>query len=132
MSIRLSKKHGVNPTIPKCFFCGEDKNEVLLLGHLKGDVEAPRGAVFNMEPCDKCREYMEKGVILISVDEAKSASDPKNPYRTGGWCVVSDDFISRVVTPPELRDTILKQRVAFLPDEVWEALGLREACAQQS
>lgn len=35
---------------PKCFFCDEDKNEVLLLGYLKGDVEAPRGVVFNMEP----------------------------------------------------------------------------------
>ncbi len=129
MNIRLSEKHGVNPAIPKCFFCGEDKNEILLLGKLKDDAEAPRGAVFNHEPCDKCNGYMEQGVILISVDEAKSASDMKNPYRTGGWCVVSDNFVKRVVTPQELQDTILKQRVAFIPDEAWELLGLKEVCA---
>ena len=40
-SIRISEKHGVNPTIPICFYCGEDKNEVALLGKLHGDKEAP-------------------------------------------------------------------------------------------
>ena len=36
-SIRLSDKHGVNPAIPKCFICGESKNEILLFGKLKGN-----------------------------------------------------------------------------------------------
>lgn len=126
--LRLSPEHGVNPTIPKCFLCGEDKNEIILMGKLKGDVEAPRGAVFDYEPCDKCKEHMNQGVILISVDEEKSKGDMKNPYRTGGWCVVKDEVVGRMVTDPELRETILKQRVAFIPDDAWELLGLKEAC----
>ena len=35
-SILLSPKHGVNPTIPVCFWCGREKNEVALMGYLKG------------------------------------------------------------------------------------------------
>jgi hypothetical protein len=125
VSIVLSEKHGVNPAIAKCFLCGEDKNEILLLGKLKGDVEAPKNVVFDYEPCDKCKDYMKQGIILISVDEEKSKNDHQNPYRTGGWVVVSDDYIKRVVDPP-LRDTLLKKRVGFVPDEAWEMLGLKQ------
>ena len=41
-SIRLSKEHGVNPAIPICYFCGEEKNEIVLAGRLPQDVEAPK------------------------------------------------------------------------------------------
>lgn len=124
-NIVLSEKHGVNPAISKCFFCGQDKNEILLLGKLKGDAEAPKGMAFDQEPCDQCKDYMKQGIILISVDEKKSKNDLKNPYRTGGWVVVTDDYIKRVVDPP-LRDTLLKKRVGFVPDEAWEMLGLKQ------
>lgn len=42
-SIKLSPKHGVNPTIPVCFFCGKPKNEIALMGRMGGkeDIEAP-------------------------------------------------------------------------------------------
>ena len=33
-SIKISPKHGVNPTIPRCFFCGKEKNMVALLGRI--------------------------------------------------------------------------------------------------
>lgn len=57
-SIRISEKHGANPTIPICFFCGEDKNEVALLGKLSGDKEAPMRMWINgdYEPCDECKK----------------------------------------------------------------------------
>src|SRR5574344_1275048 len=67
MAISLSEKHGLNPMIPKCFVCGEDKNIIALMGRLPGDREAPRNAVIDREPCGKCKEYMKAGVILISV-----------------------------------------------------------------
>ena len=38
-SIKISQKHGVNPTIPICFWCGKEKNEIALLGKLPGDAE---------------------------------------------------------------------------------------------
>ena len=76
-NIRLSEQHGVNPSVGKCFFCNEDK-EVVLLGRLPGDQEAPRSAVYNKEPCEKCKGYMELGVVLISVDEKLSEEDRRN------------------------------------------------------
>jgi len=120
-SIRISEKHGVNPSLSQCFFCMGDKNELMLLGRLPGDVEAPRKAVYNHEPCDQCAKMMTMGVILIS---ARDGEQGNNPYRTGGWVVVKDEFITRNVTPPEHAERILKARMAFLPDAVWDALGL--------
>ena len=122
MSIRLSPKHGVNPVIPKCFYCNEDKNEVILAGRLKGDAEAPRNAVWDMEPCDKCKGYMKQGIILISVDEEKS-DDERNPYRTGGWVVIKEKAVRHMMTE-EAANEICKRRVGFVPDEVWDAIGL--------
>lgn len=66
-SIPLSPKHGVNPCIPICFFCGKEKNEIALLGKLKNDAEASRSALFDYEPCDKCKELMSQGITMIGV-----------------------------------------------------------------
>jgi len=116
MSLRISKKHGLNPVIPKCFFCGEDKKEVLLLGHLKNDEEAPRKCVFDYEPCDKCKEYMKQGVIFISV---RNGTNKDSPYRTGGWALIKEKAAKEI-----FGDNIGESRVAFLEDDVWNKLKL--------
>ena len=120
-NIRLSDKHGVNPAIPKCFFCGEHKNEIIIFGKLKGDAEAPRDFVLDHAPCDTCKDYMDKGVILISVRDGEEGD---NPYRTGGWVVVTDEAIPRFVTNEAICEETLKKRIAFVPDEAWDMLGL--------
>ena len=121
-SIRLSKKHGLNPSLMQCFVCMEDVG-VALLGQMKNDAEAPRRICLDHEPCDKCQAHMEQGIVLISVDENQS-SDMQNPYRTGGWCVVREDFVQRVFSPPELVEQVLRKRMAFLPDDAWDMIGL--------
>lgn len=50
--------------------------------------------------------------------------DPQNPYRTGGWVVVTDNFIRQAISSEEIRERVLKKRAAFLPDEVWSLLEL--------
>lgn len=122
--MRLSKEYGVNPTIPMCFICGENKNEIILMDANRGK-EAPRpGTVaFDREPCDKCREFMKEGIILISVDAEKSKYDMDNPYRTGGWCVVRDEAVKEFVEG-DIINEILKKRICFVPDEAWEHIGL--------
>lgn len=124
MSIKLSPKHGVNPAIPVCFFCNEAKNEIILAGQLQGDQEAPHAAVWDKRPCDKCKELMQQGVIFISVREGEQGA---NPYRTGGWVVVKEEAVRRIVQPTELLADILKSRVAFVPDEAWNKIGLPRA-----
>lgn len=53
----------------------------------------------SLDPCDKCRDYMEQGILLISVDP-KRTQDRHNPYRTGGWVVIKEATTS---SPPTRR-----------------------------
>ena len=96
-SIKLSEKHGVNPTLCQCFFCGESKY-IALLGKLKGDKEAPKECIMDYEPCDKCQENMSQGVTLLEVSD-QQPSDNRPPmkaqggvdvYPLGRWCVVEE------------------------------------------
>jgi hypothetical protein len=138
--INLSKEHGVNPGLENCFYCNEPKG-VILYGaigrgskmhkavksaglELGRNGEAPNGLVMDYEPCHKCQEYMKQGVILISVRGTDDEKERRNPYRTGGWVVVKDELIERIVHPKELADAILEKRVAFIPDEAWDMIGL--------
>lgn len=131
-SITIDPQFGVNPTVTLCFWCGKDSG-IALFGKLNAKQrkalnsptgEAPRAMVLDKTPCNACLGFMEQGVILISVDEEKSKEDPQNPYRTGGWVVVSDAGIRHAIPEGELRETILLQRVAFVPDDAWDALSL--------
>lgn len=123
-SIRISPRHGLNPSLMQCFYCGEDFG-VAVPGLLPGDKPAPHRGVWNMEPCPKCAEFMNMGVILIGVDKDRS-SDPKNPYRDGNWCVVAADAIGRIIKSP-MADEVLRRRVAFIDSETWQAFGLPKA-----
>lgn len=75
--ITLSKKHGVNPSMDVCFWCGEPKG-LALCGRIKGDAEAPKRMVTSLSPCDKCREKFMLGVHLIEVtDDGSRFGDNK-------------------------------------------------------
>jgi hypothetical protein len=136
-SILLDSKHGVNPAVTKCFYCNKDSG-LALFGQLTPAMKraihktgktthdngaAPHGLVVDMTPCHECEEFMQQGIILISCREPKDKDEEKNPYRTGGWVVVRDEYIQRVVRG-ELANHILRARFSFLPDDAWDMLGL--------
>lgn len=140
--IILSPEHGINPSVALCFFCMKEMG-IALLGRLPNDAEAPRQGVWTTAPCEKCEKCMSLGVILISVkDESIEQMNREqenftrhhahnrkklyipNPYRTGGWCVVKDNVIKRMVTSPELADQIIRVRFCFVPDTVWDNVQL--------
>ena len=80
-SIRISPKHGVNPTIPICAWCGEPKNEIALMGHIgdkrKGeDFEAPRNCILDYVPCEHCAEQWSAGVAIL-----EATTQRPTPYR---------------------------------------------------
>lgn len=126
-----------------CYYCNKPK-EVLL--HRRMSKTLPREAVYNVEPCHECAALMDQGILLISVKDGEMENEERkrkvhnqaqrslperkrtpyidNPYRTGGWCVVTDDLMRRMLKPGELLDTILQQRVCFMPDKVWDHIGL--------
>lgn len=65
-SIRLSEKHGVNPSVTVCPFCFQDVG-VALFGLLPNDEEAPR-RVADSELCDECKNHMRQGFLIRERD----------------------------------------------------------------
>jgi hypothetical protein len=118
--VQLSQKHGVNPTMGICFFCGKPDGTIGLLGKLPGDVEAPRYALLGMDPCPACVKLMETCILLVKVTE----DDEGRPVPAGHLVGVREDALRRVVSTPALLDQILEKRCALLPADVWHRLGL--------
>lgn len=118
--IRISPKHGVNPSVALCGICGQPKNEIVLMGRLPNDAAAPHQAVYDAEPCDACKESMQKGIMLIEVKDGESGD---NPYRTGRIVVVTEDYIQRALEG-DLVQYALTKRVIYIEESVAHALGL--------
>jgi hypothetical protein len=124
--IPLSPKHGVNPALGQCFWCGQEDGTVLLLGRLPGDAEAPRHVIASYEPCENCKAGMSYGVTLVEMAnqplyDGHKAMAP-NAYPTGRWVVVRDETIERLFHPPELVAQVLGHRKAFVDQETWTRL----------
>lgn len=107
--------------IPKCYFCGKDKNQIIMTTLLTKEnaqrVKEAHGKVIDKEPCDECKKLMEQGVMLIKVKE----EDPE--YRLGNIAVVKDEAIRQMFTE-EYAEDLIKKRACFLSDKAWEMFGL--------
>ena len=107
--------------IPKCYFCGKDKNEIIMTTLLTKEnarkVKKAHGKVIDKTPCDECKKYMEQGVILIEVKD----DDPE--YRLGGFVVITEDGIKNIF-PEEEAKTLLKMRAGFIGETLWKRIGL--------
>lgn len=122
-SIRLSEKHGVNPSMGVCFFCGEDDGTIALVGRLPGDKEAPRRACFSLEPCEKCQKKAKEEDFVFFVE--MDATGPKGQMApTGRYVGVKAEVVRRLINPPELREAILAKRQALIASEDWRQMGL--------
>jgi hypothetical protein len=139
----------MQPAIPKCFYCCKDKNEILLArtmtDHAQSKVGKLHGKIIDMEPCPSCASLMKMGVILITIDDQKSGknwnqppAEVKNyhgpaakrpswvpsPYRTGGWFVVTDETIEKMINPPEMAQWALNHRFMFIEEEAARQMDL--------
>ena len=104
--IEISPKHGLNPTIPVCFWCGKDKNEIALLGRIRektkrgSDIEAPRRMVIDYEPCDECKKMWESGIAVFEAQETPTMPNQpeiqKGIYPTGRLVVMTVEGADRV------------------------------------
>jgi hypothetical protein len=129
--------------LTKCYFC-QGNNEIiinkLLSKSMKENVEEMHGKIVNMHPCPKCKDMMKRGIILITIDNAKSEpgwSKPKstyhngkeypgmpNPYRTGGFFVITDDGMRRCLGDLPAVDWAIKHRFMFIEHAEAEKIGL--------
>lgn len=122
----------VGVALTKCFYCLGD-NSILLNTRLSAgaakQVEELHGYVVDMTPCPACEKLMQQGVILITIDDEKSGPDWNkakipNPYRTGGWFVVKDEAVQRMINDPTLSAWAIEHRWMFIAHEAAEAVGL--------
>lgn len=95
-SIKLSPKHGVNPSVMHCFICGKETG-VALLGKLKDDKEAPKDMTNPDELCEDCRKQIEAGNKYII--EVEDNTDKKNPVRTGRIVCIKGDALPTIKSP---------------------------------
>lgn len=105
--IRLSEKHGLNPSLAVCFWCGKERGDLVLLGRLKNDEEAPRYMVVDFEPCDHCREGMAQGFTLIEATTSPNSVCDREMqsgvYPTGRYVVVTKDAARRMFGDPNIK-----------------------------
>lgn len=98
--IKISPKHGLNPTIPVCFWCGKQKNEIALMGRMTDDIEAPKNMVLDYVPCEECQSHMAMGVaILEASDHPNTEGQPPMQtgiYPTSRFVVVTTECADRV------------------------------------
>ena len=118
--VRLSEKHGVNPTLLCCPLRGKDTG-VGLLGRLPGDAEAP-GRSRDVAPCEECAGYMKQGVLLIGCE-----GSPEGRRTTGRMVVVKPEAIMRALAAP-MNAQVVMRRAAHIDVATFEALGFGKAC----
>ena len=128
--IKISPKHGVNPTIPICFWCGKDKDEIALMGRIdKEDSEAPHKLIMDYKPCSGCKELFSKGVHVIGASDHPMI--PKmfpivddgsiKLYPTGKMFVASENWIQEFLKAnhkENMIDNVLKEKTLIMPDSV--------------
>lgn len=117
--IILSKKHGLNPTIVACPYCGEAKNQLLLTG-LEGEKWAKKHGIESgempkyvlleddIEPCDECKKA---GVAMVEVDSEEN----KTP--TGRKWLIKEDVVKWLFEDPDTLKEVLNKRI-FLMDKI--------------
>lgn len=126
-SIKISKKHGVNPTIPICFWCGKEKNEIALLGRLPNDVEAPRSTwlLGDYEPCDSCKELRKQGIDLIEASDHPVIHSNQPVYHelypTGRHIILKENAV-RSIFSPKTAETLREVGMGFLDSETFMTL----------
>jgi len=114
-NLQLHEEFGINPTMPICIICGEEKGEIALLGNAyKG--EAPKHMVMSLEPCDKCKEkYLKKGVLLVECkNEIPKGQSKAQQIPTGSITVIKTEAFRLVFNQPAPKEHIVKVEVGIL------------------
>jgi hypothetical protein len=102
MSLRVSKEHGLNPSVMVCFVCQKDTG-VALLGTNQGR-KAPH-YMYDQNLCEECTGVIKGGgVILLEVRDGQrnARREPgEHPLRTGKYVAVTADAIRRFGIEPK-------------------------------
>jgi hypothetical protein len=123
--------------LTKCFYCLEGDRILLAKNYYqtkKGmqptkDLAPLDGKVIDMEPCQKCADWMKQGIIMIGIDAAKSKpgwekEKRPNPWRSGGWAVLKEEAFRRLFDDEKIVEFALKHRFMFIEHDVMVMTGM--------
>lgn len=117
-SIKLHPKYALNSTIPVCFYCGEEKNEIAFLG-ANYEEEAPMHMCIDILPCEACKTKYENYVLVVEATEGESGIKGKMNF-TGRWAAVRQGLLD------------IPHKVAFIsPELMWELINLENERKEQ-
>ena len=136
----MPKKEHV--ALTRCFYCLEGDRILLAKtytheGEPVKDLKPFNNKVLDMDPCQKCADWMKKGIILIGIDNAKSDPDwntpPNlnedrknwlpNPWRSGAFSVIKEEPFKRLF-PEEFHKFALERRFMFMEHEAMVMTGI--------
>ena len=109
-----------------------------VLGKLKGDAEAPMTTWVSgdYEPCEKCREKMNKGIVIAKA-QTKPLAEGQLPYHgaypTGEFLVLTEKGINDLLEE-EFAEAAIKNRMIFAEQDVYSEIlrKLRQDCTEES
>lgn len=110
--------------VAHCFYCEKAKGPQELNPLTRSPAEREKLVegmrVLDMNPCDECRDWMKRGVMLIEIHDNLPT---EMPTRTGRMAVMANRWIEDVFNATA-RDMALKDRWSYVPARIWEQLGL--------
>jgi hypothetical protein len=125
-SIKLHPEHGLNATMPICFWCGKEDGTIAFLGNTYNG-EAPRKMVLNYDRCTACANSMAHGIAVIECDANadRAPLDPKNPdsVPSGRWAVMTSEGAERLFGKTEQWPEIAKSGRVLIDTKIWQHLG---------
>lgn len=118
--IKISPKHGVNPSMIICPYCREPKG-IALMGRLPQDREAPKEVIADYEPCDNCKKLFAGGVLCLDTVEVPTFEnqqpvfEDKNIklYPTFRFMVLNKEFVKDNFNISDDQDTMVMAHQAF-------------------
>lgn len=125
MAVRISPKHGANPTIPVCLYCGKEKDEIVICGRInRKDDQMPLNSVIDAIPCENCQELWKNGIVLIRACDTKhenmvpvTAQNNQKVWLDGSTILLREEAAQRMF------DThMVKGDRAYLEDKVFDVL----------
>lgn len=112
--ITLHPKFGLAPTIPLCPFCGQPKNEIVLLGNgWKGTSEPPMHShlLGDLTPCPACEEKLSSHEWVAFIGEC------------GHNGLIHTNSLRAMITEDEIYEKIVSKK-GFRTDKCPLCLGL--------
>lgn len=97
MSVKISKEHGINPSMDTCFICGKKTNIILFETAYKDEngktAKAPMKTCTG-GLCETCQKVIDQGgIFFIAVKDGESGN---NPWRTGQIGALKEEAVQRM------------------------------------